>query len=129
MLIKVATATGKVLDYMVAKAEKLDVYKVSWSATAHVKYPGAEHGVDCPKFSTDPADGQPILEREAISVLRGDWFTFTKADKWLAIGQHNTHGLTTWFNGPTMLVAGLRCHVSRVLGEEVDVPDELVNHG
>ena len=81
-----------------------------------------------PLFSTDWSQGGPIIEREGIAIdclrLCGD------IDEWVAALPSNT----TWedeefvkeYNGPTPLVAAMRCYVASKLGDEVDVPDELM---
>ena len=60
-------------------------------------------------FSKDWAQGGPIIERELIAI-HGDW----KA----------TLGEGT-YEGPTPLIAAMRCYVASKLGAEVDVPELL----
>lgn len=66
------------------------------------------------KFSSDWAKGGPIIEREGIFV-----------------GPHGHHpnGIA-WkgkarYNGPTPLIAAMRCYVASKLGDEVEIPEEL----
>lgn len=109
MKIKTSQLVGLPLVWAVAKLENLPVYFDGESLCLH------SEGNDppCPAFDTDPAQGQPIIERERIDV------------RWT--GQEWTAGkLVKWLTGPTMLIAGLRVHVAANLGEEVDVPDEMV---
>ena len=80
---------------------------------------------ECEQFVEDEfepsenwADGGPIIERERISVE--PCFDL----KWVAI---RTEGPDSAFEeeGPTPLVAAMRCYVASKLGDEIEVPDEL----
>jgi hypothetical protein len=117
MKVKVATAEGPVLDWMVAKCEgcKPGYYKGVVRATAHPDSPQISpmFGPEL-NYSTDPAQAYPIIEREKIATKEngyGHWFAKVGSGKWL--------------RGPTPLIAAMRCYVVSKLGEEVDVPDEL----
>jgi hypothetical protein len=61
------------------------------------------------------AQGGPIIEREGITVRR-----YTDALWDASIGR-----LDYVADGPTPLVAAMRCYVISKLGDEVEVPDEL----
>jgi hypothetical protein len=63
----------------------------------------------------DWALGGPIIEREGITVRR-----YTDALWDASIGR-----LDYVADGPTPLVAAMRCYVISKLGDEVEVPDEL----
>jgi hypothetical protein len=66
--------------------------------------------------STDWSQGGPIIEREGITLLALD------AD-WEA--QHS--GTPCWaMDGPTPLIAAMRCFVASKLGDEIDIPAELM---
>jgi hypothetical protein len=78
--------------------------------------------------STDWAQGGPIIERENINVFMDD-------EKWAAYASHslpqNFYGTSKdpdWDDGDEgyPLVAAMRCYVASVLGDEVEVPDELL---
>lgn len=72
--------------------------------------------------SIDWNDGGPIIQREKISVsspfIREDG---TPELTWGA----NIRNVSSQV-GPTALIAAMRCYVASVLGDEVDVPEELV---
>lgn len=72
-------------------------------------------GLDGFEPSTDWSQGGPIIERELISVS-----SQTNGHSWAAKGAHN------YSYGPTPLIAAMRCYVASKLGDEVDVPDELL---
>lgn len=141
MKIKVAEATGAVLDWLVAKCEGIQL----------------EDGfrlTDDERYSTDWAQGGPIIERENITVIRADdvyevdvkGFTtnrrisrwFAETSRWtghtLCISYEGEEmdptfmvGEAEGFYGPTPLIAAMRCYVAYKLGKEVEVPDELLN--
>ena len=60
------------------------------------------------------ADGGPIIEREHISITQ-----FGGA--WSASSYHQPATL-----GSTHLIAAMRCYVASKLGDEVDIPKELL---
>ena len=65
-------------------------------------------------FSTEWAIGGPIIESEGISLyLYGN-------SNWEA------HVGNKAYQGPTPLIAAMRCYVASRLGAEVDVPEELL---
>lgn len=70
----------------------------------------------CP--SSRWSQGGLIIERERIVV--GPWGVSTWAAK---IGWN---GRTNWL-GPTPLVAAMRCYVASKLGDEVEVPADLLD--
>ena len=64
-------------------------------------------------YSTDWAQGGPIIERERIELEHDGhaWWARIKADE--------------DYTGPTPLIAAMRCYVASKLGDEVDVPEGL----
>lgn len=66
-------------------------------------------------YTTDWAQGGPIIERELIAV---DW----DHDTWNAAKD----SLNWYVSGPTPLVAAMRCYVQSKLGDEVEIPEELL---
>jgi len=126
MKIKTQDLTGHALDWAVAKAENLDVY--------------LDDGIVClkgqPFDDVSPywlptknwAQGGPIIEREGLCVQPYcslyeykpilEWESFVMAR---CFENEHPRGI-----GPTPLIAAMRCFVASRLGDEVDVPDELV---
>lgn len=91
------------LDWMVATADGYDLSLV----------PDGSYSP-----STDWAQGGPIIDLEDISVMRvyKDW-----PHPWCAeLGEKH------FVNAPTPLIAAMRCYVASKLGDEVEVPDELL---
>ena len=77
--------------------------------------------------STDWAQGGPIIEREGIALdcLR----TCFVIDSWVAtsemVREGDYYSPVIEFTGSTPLIAAMRCYVASVLGDEVEVPNEL----
>lgn len=108
--MKVAEASGLALDWMVANAERKNIIQVVKGITYVPEYPrigGVQYHP-----STDWAQGGPIIEREGI-------FSGPHCDIFIA-----WTGGTRW-EGPTQLIAAMRCYVSSKLGDEVEVPEVL----
>ena len=102
--MKTSELTGDALDWAVAQCEYVDV----------------RYGFDdnCPEYSTNWAQGGAIIEREGISTWVFDDVTW-KAENPFASGVDQV------FEGSTPLIAAMRCYVASVMGDEVDVPEEL----
>jgi len=101
--MKTAELSGTALDWAVAKCECVDEDECLYV----VKKDGW-------KPSTDWSQGGPIIEREKIALyLNGD-------DEWSAEDG--------WKRalGETPLIAAMRCYVAIKLGDEVDIPSELL---
>ena len=76
-------------------------------------------------YATDWAYGGPIIEREKINL-------YHECGMWQAV-IYDAHGYFDLLNGigysafaPTPLLASMRCYVASKLGDEIDVPDELL---
>ena len=111
-LTPVASLEGAALDWVVAKCELGE----------------AINEVDDPHFySTDWALAGPIIEREGIALdcLR----TCFVIDSWVAtsemVREGDYYSPVIEFTGSTPLIAAMRCYVASVLGDEVEVPNEL----
>lgn len=72
-------------------------------------------------------DGGPIIEREHISISHYKPSPLNKELMIIAaISTDYALEGSKWFEGPTPLIAAMRCYVASVLGDDVDVPEELV---
>lgn len=101
--MKTSELTGAALDWAVAQCEGISV----------------RNGFDdnCPEYSTNWTQGGPIVEREWVDlhcVNDSLWEAECPAPCGLAMQ-----------NGPTPLIAAMRCYVVSKLGDKVDVPEEL----
>lgn len=115
MKIKTNQLTGAALDWAVAKCEGQDEEYVLDPEQFNLL---RETSADSPFFySTNWAQGGPIIEREHI----GTYHFVLPEDGWAASVFDGPI-----YVGPTPLVAAMRCYVSSKLGDEVEVPEELV---
>lgn len=105
--MKASELQGAALDWAVAKA--IGEYK-----------PAA-----VPAYSTDWAQAGPIIEREEIGTKRR--MPCMRGEEWEASGSVGAKGAGySHAFGPTPLIAAMRCYVASRLGEDVDMPDELI---
>ncbi len=131
MKVKVSEATGPVLDWM--------VWEIAGGPAAYPKMVGkaflrAWNGNSAKYLhpSTDWSQGGPIIERAEIHLLSpySAHPIPSLAKSWLAHCPKAPHLADGWGpakgHGPTPLIAAMRCFVSSKLGDEVDVPEELL---
>jgi hypothetical protein len=102
MKVKVSELQGAALDWAVAKCEGLDYWH-------------PEIGSSQPDYSTDWAQGGPIIEREKIALSYD-----TERFGWVA----SFYAGDDVFGG-TPLIAAMRCYVASKLGDEIEIPEEL----
>ena len=101
MKIKTSEVEGQALDWAVAKCE--------WN-----REEGDWRGTYRADYSTDWAQGGPIIEREGmgIGMVNEHW-------------QAHLSEFHLFIEGPTPLIAAMRCYVASKLGDEVKIPEEL----
>lgn len=105
MKVKTSELIGAALDWAVDKAE--DRIRPDGG------YYCGHHG-RVSRWSTDWSQGGPIIEREGITLTH-------QTHKWAA---QTDDDIFAW--GATPLIAAMRCYVASKLGDEVDVPEELL---
>jgi hypothetical protein len=120
MKIKTQDLSDNALDWVVAKIEGLTptLHKNPYGSWVMLNLDGSY----CCQWSV----GGPIIEREGISVRRvrdGTWRADFAEAKLKPDGSAYAY---LQHNGGTPLIAAMRCYVASRLGDEVDVPDELV---
>jgi hypothetical protein len=95
--MKTSELIGPALDWAVSAAEM-----------------DTEDGNPAAHYSTDWAQGGPIIEREKMGTIwiGGEW----QAQSFLYEGTGC---------GPTPLISAMRCFVASKLGDEIDIPEEL----
>lgn len=123
MKVKTSELTGPALDWAVAKL---------WYSDRRVELTEGRTGVRVlrdPSYdgsahyhwfvfigSTAPAQAWPIIDREGIGFYKAN------STRWWAQpygGEYNAEGTTS-------LIAAMRCYVVYKLGDEVEIPEELV---
>jgi hypothetical protein len=114
--MKTSELTGAALDWAVAKCEGVGVWYDDLPQVLR-KTQGNE-GEYAP--SDDWAQGGPIIEREGFCIqpFKGGWECFV-AHRLFEDDHHHS-------KGPTPLIAAMRCYVASKLGDDVDVPEELL---
>lgn len=112
MKIKIAEATPIQLNYLVARCESVEVEYINDNITKYLLQRGLR-GRYSP--STAWTQGGPIIERERIETR------YDGRKAWCA--WHRDYGA---IHGPTLLIAAMRCFVASVLGDEVEIPEELI---
>ena len=123
-IVKVSEATNIQLNWVVAKCEdklgECTQAKNFAELCKERKGVAFTHGrVYSP--STNWSQGGPIIEREKITVAVSE-----SGDEWNAARVFSRQRDDCYWSGPTPLIAAMRCYVGSKLGEEVEVPDELV---
>jgi hypothetical protein len=139
MKIKTSELTGPALDLAVSQCmtggELFQSGRVAHAVILHsvggtlapyfVKASGVVRCVFEP--STNWSQGGPIIEREKISTVsdEGDlyWQAVIDCQSGAMLGP-NLCG-SFWHEGPTPLIAAMRCYVASKLGNEVEIPEEL----
>lgn len=124
MKIKTSELTDKALDWAVAKALGRRV-ELNHQYTEDKKFEGwwqlgPNNWQPLSNYSTDWAQGGPIIEREGINAYQ------MQDGAWQA---NLDYGMVdeAIYHGPTPLIAAMRCYVASRLGDEVDVPEELLS--
>jgi hypothetical protein len=109
--VKVSEATGVVLDWLVNQCEG-----GRWEAAESFRnYHEDEAEQGRFHYSTNWAQGGPIIEREKLQV-------YASVTQWTSC---DNFGNRQAF-GPTPLIAAMRCYVASKLGDEVEVPQEIL---
>jgi len=115
--MKTFELTGAALDWAVAKCEGYEIVRMRGNEITFLDR--TEDGALSERhinYSTDWAQGGPIIEREGIDLKR-----ITDA-----LWDAHMNNVNFYEDGPTPLIAAMRCYVASKLGDEVDVPDELL---
>jgi hypothetical protein len=118
--MKTTDLSGPALDWAVAKCERIPVtlwMKGLWQ--------NPDRG-DSARFnpSYDWSQGGPIIEREGITTSKVGWNDKLPEDMWGA--WYPLSDVDVCFPAPTPLIAAMRCYVAAYVGDEVDVPKELL---
>ena len=123
MKIKTSNLIGRALDWAVCVAEGNSpvINPVSFGATRFGMF-DSPLGFTIKRYSTDWAHGGPIIEQERMQI---DCFPL---EKYASKENISSKGVGNPFHGcgPTPLIAAMRCYVASKLGDEVEIPPELL---
>jgi hypothetical protein len=115
MKIKTTDLTGRALAWAVGLATGMELSLYGVDPSIRAREPGL--GVYAP---WDPSrywnQGGPIIDREKIGL------SYEGADEWEAWDYDGNAPRT----GPTPLIAAMRCYVASKMGDEVEIPEELL---
>ena len=96
------------------KTSELSGVQLDWAVAKAEGYPDEDILVDYLNYSADWRLGGSLIEREKIALfLNGN-------DEWAA-----TDGIKNAV-GDTPLIAAMRCYVASGLGDEVEIPNDLL---
>ena len=129
MKVKTTELTGIALDYAVALASGATAFQsddIRWFFTLHGDTYVLSSGWGGMSYqpSDNWAQGGPIIEQEGITLrvnahISSHWVAF------IDFGGSNCN-IKARQSGPTPLIAAMRCVVAHKLGEEVEIPEELL---
>ena len=113
MIVETKQLTGAALDWAVAQCEGIELYGASDFKEQRTRVTDGG-GNYLFRYSANWAQGGPIIERERIELI-------PKGPTWDAMreDQHIPN------EGPTPLIAAMRCYVASKLGDDVEIPEEL----
>ncbi len=134
--MKTSELTGAALDWAVANCEGYTgLHKIAGRRPHEPQLgiwpPRKEYGVmDLWElsYSTDWAQGGPIIEREGLTLDLTDVLFDHETDECVQLDKPE------WWasrddvtgRGSTPLIAAMRCYVASKLGDDIDIPEELV---
>jgi hypothetical protein len=123
MKVKVSEAKGRVLDYLVAQAMGMKIYRSKSGRWMRANYGEFNHRHGTPWFEPTRSWGYagPIIEREWLDSY--PVAQRIRAKICVAVQAYDSIDCVAF--GPTPLIAVMRCYVISKLGDEVEVPDEL----
>ena len=126
--MKTSELIGKPLNYAVATYENVEFDEQGspiWFDSDGLNAERVEYSP-----STDWSQGGPIIERDGVNLSQefgGSEGSFAKPTGWMArIYKLGGPINPTGYRGPTPLIAAMRCLVASKLGDEVEIPEELL---
>ena len=126
MKVKTVDLIDAPLDWAVAEclgATRIQLYEYNGRRMIRVSLPEGIHAPWEP--SRYWGQSGPIVEREEIGLRRNA--PCSRGREWEASPSITAKGAGgKWGYGPTPLVAAMRCFVASRLGDEVDIPEELL---
>lgn len=124
--MKTSELRGVALDWAVANALEVQVWVGDGPALFLDKhYPFCNSALgDFWVPSADWAQGGPIIESEFIELSPGQpWRAYIQEE--IPCGDYIVPDNIERY-GPTPLIAAMRCYVASKLGDDVDIPEELL---
>lgn len=119
--MKTSELTGAALNWAVCLAlgNKPVLNPVRFGGVSYGAF-DSELGYAIKNYQGDWSEAGPIIEQEKIETYRNENYDFD--EPWICyIGSRNNPEL----NGPTPLIAAMRCYCTSKLGDEIEIPEEL----
>lgn len=121
-IVKVSELSGKALDYAVALCDGFKSGQVEGKFWLW-KDDGEFNILDFYNPQQDWAIAGPIIEREWLDPT--PWPNESREDMRWHCHQYDSGGDCGQY-GPTLLIAAMLCYVASKIGEEIDIPDNLL---
>lgn len=125
MKIKTAELRDAALRWAVAKADG----RITTNAVIAIGRQLFENGDDGERVLYEPdnnwSQGGPIKERERIDILYDGNYVVARKARMVKHPTQNTMSYCA-MRGHTELIAAMRCFVATKLGDEVEIPEELL---
>ena len=121
MKLKTSTMTDHALDWAVATAEGYRFEVITHEGKPRVVNLDLGWFVEA---GESWAQGGPIIEREKIAVAyqtKDDGWEVPNWAAWMSLVEDRQMVM-----GETALIAAMRCYVASKIGDEVEIPDELI---
>ena len=120
MKVKTANLKGAALNWAVAKCEGL----LDSRGRISDEYIDSLRSHQTGDFTSDWSVAGPIIDREKINLILLPSPNYTSNKEWnYWVGSIVTHSVT----GPSPLIAAMRCFVASRMGDEIEIPDELLD--
>ena len=121
--MKTSELTGAALDWAVAKCKGHVIQLLQLRRNHSYDFLiGAGLGLIF-RPSTNWADGGPIIEHELCELVKCKSGLIVWWECHSGIEGTKGHAIAT---GPTLLIAAMRCYVTSKLGDEIEIPKELL---
>jgi len=114
--MKTSELTDRALDWVVTMIEKPEACEYGVEDWVNQRKYTVKNGEYVYRWHQSWMQSGPIIEREMLKLHCGE------GGVWWAATYTEPHRP---LSGSTPLIAAMRCYVASVLGEEVDVPEEL----
>ena len=115
--MKTSELQGAALDWAVSKCE-VYTYEIDRDECwlNHRGRPNTNLTDYCPSNNWEL--GGPIIERTGIQIKK-------HPSDWIALPEDAEFSEEAYQQGPTPLIAAMRCYVASKLGDEIELPEEL----
>lgn len=124
MKVKTSELIGPALDWAVSQCEGVnaETFRLFYHPTEPSDYD--VHGYPEFHYSSVWSQGGPIIQREKLEIRCSDygWQAFCFG---FAVSRAHS-GPRAWADGPTPLIAAMRCYVATKFGDEAYIPGEVL---